>query len=266
MLSDFHPDENNNGESINNHMSLFEEYENELPSLTEALKQLFRSVENNDKKVEELANYILDKCYRTIDRNYNQISLAFNNISKNDAYIICSYTCESKNYSYSPHKILNQNLIAKNRREGISKVSKYFYLLLKTLRKLPRYYPPKNNNYLYRSIGEKVKISNDPFNEGFIPYIAGNQKTFWTFLSVTPNQKESYKFLRNDGGNKSGTIFTIGGDIWGYDIELFSFYREKEIILEPERKYKIDIAMPEVNGIINVICSILTTPIVLDNN
>ena len=29
MLSDFHPDENNNGESINNHISLFEEYENE---------------------------------------------------------------------------------------------------------------------------------------------------------------------------------------------------------------------------------------------
>ena len=72
--------------------------------------------------------------------------------------------------------------------------------------------------------------------------------------------------MRNDGGNKSGTIFTIGGDIWGYNIELFSFYGEKEIILEPERKYKIDIAMPEINGIINVICSILTTPIVLDNN
>ena len=36
---------------------------------------------------------------------------------------------------------------------------------------------------------------------------------------------------------KSGTIFRLEGDIWGYDITLFSKYDEKEILLEPERKF-----------------------------
>ena len=35
----------------------------------------------------------------------------YENITKEDAYIICSYTCELKERKYSPYRILNQNLV-----------------------------------------------------------------------------------------------------------------------------------------------------------
>ena len=41
---------------------------------------------------------------------------------------------------------------------------------------------------------------------------------------------------------QSGTIFTLYGDIWGYDITLFNVYNEEEILLEP--------VYPPVNDII----------------
>ena len=65
---------------------------------------------------------------------------------------------------------------------------------------------------------------------------------------------------------KSGTLFTLGGDIWGYDIELFNYFGEKEILLEPERKFIVENALPPLNEIINVTCTILKSPIVLGND
>ena len=50
--------------------------------------------------------------------------------------------------------------------------------------------------------------------------------------------------MNNKGRNqkiKTGTIFRLEGDnLWGYDIQLFNYFNEKEIILEPERKYIVD--------------------------
>ena len=89
------------------------------------------------------------------------------------------------------------------------------------LRKLPKYYP---NNFLYRCIKKKFEL-NDPFNKKYVPYEIGNEKTFWAFTSTSPNPKCSYDFLGNNnsiGGyeNKSGTMFSLSGNIWGYDITL----------------------------------------------
>ena len=64
---------------------------------------------------------------------------------------------------------------------------------------------------------------------------------------------------------KTGTIFILGGDAWGYDIELFNYFKEKEILLEPERKIKIENALPPVNEIININCTILKTSLILSN-
>lgn len=36
---------------------------------------------------------------------------------------------------------------------------------------------------------------------------------------------------------KMGTIFSLIGDLWGYDITLFNICGENEILLEPERKF-----------------------------
>ncbi len=98
-----------------------------------------------------------------------------------------------------------------------------------------------------------------------MPYILGKTKTFWGFTSSSPDIKMTYNFLKEDGNNKSGTIFTLTGKVWGYDITLFNFYKEREILLEPEIKYKIDEIIPSINEIIHIRCYIQDIPLVLNN-
>ena len=150
-----------------------------------------------------------------------------------------------------------------NRQNGIKNISKYLYIFLKSLRKLTRYYPTKINKYLYRCIRFKVNLSKDPFNDKMVPYITGNKKTFWGFTSTSMNPNLTYNFLKDEKSLKAGTIFILGGDVWGYDITLFNYYGEKEILLEPERKFIIDNVLPPLNEIINVTCKILKTPLIL---
>jgi hypothetical protein len=131
------------------------------------------------------------------------------------------------------------------------------------LRKLERYYPNENSKYLYRSIRSKVKINNDVFNPKLVPYITGNNKTFWGFTSTSPNPQTSYDFLNKEENHKTGTVFTLTGEIWGYNITLFNFFNENEVLIEPERKFKVDEVLPPLNEIIHVRCEIKDSPIVL---
>ena len=259
-------EDNNKEESINNYKDLFIEYEKKLPTLCEALNQLFISSGVDKIKSDKLVKDILLKCKEKIDKNLDKIKEKYNKINKEDAYIICSYTCESEETDYSPYRIMNKNLISDNRKNGLKNISKYLYILLNSLRKLPIYYPSKKNKYLYRCITSQVKIAIEPKNKKLIPYIEGNKKTFWSFTSTSTDVKMTYNFLKEEEKIKSGTIFTLGGDIWGYDITLFNYFGEEEIILEPERKFIIDNVLPPVNDIINVTCRILKSPLILDNN
>ena len=252
-------------ESINNYKDLFSEFENKIPTLSEALNQMFKSVTIEDKKINELTQDIIDKSKIIIDKNFEEIKKKYNNITKDDAYIISSYTCESKESEYSPYKILNKNLVSKNRKNGVENIAKYLYIFLKSLRKLKRYYPTKTNKYLYRCITHKVTLVKDPFDDKIIPYMSGNQKTFWGFTSTSTNPKTAYQFLKNENKNKAGTIFTLQGNIWGYDIELFNYYYEKEILLEPEKIFIVDNVLPEINGVISVTCTLLKSPLILEN-
>ena len=259
-------EDNNKEVSVDDYKDLFLAYKNKVPTLSESLKQLFKSKNLSDDKVDELTNDILDKCKKTIDKNFDEIKKKYNNIAKDDAYIICAYTCESKDTTYSPYRILNQNLVSDNTKKGVENISKYLYIFLKSLRKLPRYYPTKTNKYLYRCITQKVSLSKDPFNDKLVPYMNGNKKTFWGFTSTSQNPKMTYKFLKDKQQIKEGTLFVLGGDIWGYDIELFNYFGEKEILLEPERKFVVENVLPPLNEIINVTCKIIKTPLILDNN
>ena len=63
--------------------------------------------------------------------------------------------------------------------------------------------------------------------------------------------------------NKSGTIFTLAGKIWGYDITLFNYFGENEILLEPERKFYVEEVMPPINGVIHIRWIYKDTPLVL---
>ena len=54
------------------------------------------------------------------------------------------------------------------------------------------------------------------------------------------------------------------GKVWGYDITLFNYYEEEEVLLEPERKFKVEQIIPPVNEIIKFRCSLLDTPLVIE--
>ena len=255
-------DQTTRGVSINQYKFLFNDYEDNPPNLSEAITQIYKeALFLNDSIINETINEILNNCQKRIDSEFDTIKKQYNNITKEDAYIICSYTYETKNRALSPYRLLNQCLTYDDRKNGVSCVSKYLYILLKSLRKLPRYYP--NDKYLYRCLTCHVNISQE--NNKNTSYFNGNKKTFWAFTSTSPDPNTTYSFLKGQENQRTGTVFTLGGDIWGYNIEIFNYYREKEILLEPERKYIIDNVLPPLNGIINISCTILKTNLVLND-
>ena len=72
--------------------------------------------------------------------------------------------------------------------------------------------------------------------------------------------------LRTEKGTvlKTGIVFTLKGH--NYNITLFSeFQNEDEILLEPERKTKVDDVLDDLNGVINVTCTIIESEIMLEN-
>ena len=254
-------EENKREESINYYSYLFESYEITPPTLAESLLEMYILSNITEEQANNLVNDILTKCQNRI--NIIEINNKYPNITKEDALIICSYTCEANNSNFSPYKILNKNFILENRQNGIRTISKYLFIFLRALRKLPRYYPDDNNRYLYRCINKQINYMIDPFDKKKIPYIMGREKTFWGFTSTTPDVKTSYDFLGQKKELKSGTIFTLCGDIWGYDITLFNYFHEEEIILEPERKFIVEQILPPVNEIINVRCKVENSPLIL---
>ena len=133
---------------------------------------------------------------------------------------------------------------------------------MKSLRKLPRYYP--KDNYLYRCLTLQVNISED--NSKKSSYFKGKKKIFWGFTSTSTDPKMTYSFLNKEEKIKTGTVFTLGGNVWGYDIELFNYFHEKEILLEPERKFIVDNVLPPLNGIINISCTILKSNLILSDD
>ena len=98
---------------------------------------MLKSRNLNDKKVEDLTNEVLDNCMVHVENNFSNIKNKYNNISKEDAYIICSYTYECNEPDYCPYKILNENLVSQDRREGVKKLPKYLYIF-KSFKKITK--------------------------------------------------------------------------------------------------------------------------------
>ena len=249
-------------ESINRYKSLFTDFDKNTPSLADALNQMFKASNLEEKKVNEFTKDIIKKCKSRIDPDFKKLKEKYENITEEDAYIICCYTCESEDRKYSPYRLLNQSLVSNNRENGVGNVSKYLYLFLKSLRKLPRFKP--KDGMLYRCLTVHVSLVDDEKKKDVVPYKIGNIKTFWGFTSTSPDPNLTYTFLKGEQ-MKTGTVFSLSGDVWGYNIEPFNFFKEKEILLEPERKFKILNALPPVNGIINITCEILKTNLILND-
>ena len=249
---DLPKDFNIKNKSIDNYKNLFSSYKYNFPSLEDALHQMYKSQNINEIKINQLTKDILDKCNKTIEKNFQKIKNKYQNISRNDAQIISSYTCESIEREYSPYRILNKNLVESDRQRGVQNVSKYLYILLKSLRKLPTY-KLSNNDFLFRAINQKVNVSEKVV------------KVFWGFTSTSNDKETTFKFLDNNNYNKSGTFYKLYGDIVGYDIELFNSFGEKEILLEPERLFIVE-SVNYFNDVIEVTCEILNTPLILTEN
>lgn len=253
-------------ESINKYISIFQSYKDNIPTLEDALFEMYYSSNCTKVQASDLVNDVLEKAKEKLKFNKKEINDKYPKIDDNDILIIASYTCETNDNNFSPYKILNRNLVMKNRENGIRIVSKYLFIFLKSLRKLPRYNLNKNNNNLYRCIDKQIDYKIDPFNLKHIPYIKGSTKTFWGFTSTSPDIQTSYNFLGKKSDLKSGTIFTLYGDIRGYDLTLFNYYDEEEVLLEPETKFIIEEINPPLNNIIYIRCKVEDSPLILDED
>ena len=69
----FEEEENSREESLNNYKYLFTNYESKMPTLEEALNQIFKSVVFDDAKTKSLTDDIIAKCKQAIDPRFNAI-------------------------------------------------------------------------------------------------------------------------------------------------------------------------------------------------
>ena len=236
MAQHFYADgeDNINEDSINNYEYIFKQYIKTTPNLEEALNEMYMSTNISELKVKALKEDILLKSAEIVKNNFFLIKKQYPIITHEEAQIISSYNCISYDPDFSPYKILNKNLCEENRYEGIKKISKYFYIFLKALKKLHRYFINKNN-YLYKCTDKKVFIQSKN-NENRIIYKRGIIKIFKGFTSFSTFINKSYISEDKEINIESGTIFALYGNIYGYDISLFNSMMSDEIILEPEQK------------------------------
>lgn len=159
----------------------------------------------------------------------------------------------------SPCKMLNNSLCVDRSNPVLRKTNCFLFLLLQALRKLPRHVP--DNHFLYKGVRARVDTESTPKLSGMIPYAVGNEKIWWGFASTTENMKASQDLI----GENEGTLFMVGGDVWGYNISAFSdFPEEEEILLEPERRMSIT-NVSTAGKIVTVSLNMLDTPLVLDD-
>ena len=86
---------------------------------------MFISTGITDQKAYELTEDILTKSEKFVEYNYDSIKDKYPSLFREEAKIIFSYNCESKDPNYSPYKILNKNLCLENNEQGIKNISKY---------------------------------------------------------------------------------------------------------------------------------------------
>ena len=250
-------EELNFDESLDKFEFLFQDMKSKPPTLEEALLDMFMNAQLSKEDAKEIYAHLILVCNNRINAKWDMIKQEHTDISKDDALIISSYTYEPKKKfeKFSPYRLLNTNLVATNRKNGVINIEMYLFLFLRALRKLKKC----KKNCLFRCINCKVKLAKDPNNVKYIPFIKGNEKIFWPFTSTSDDENIALNFL----GNGTGTKFKIiGDDLWGYDITLFNVYNEKEILLEPERRYIVD-NIKEGN-ITEITCKLLDNPQILE--
>ena len=136
-------------ESIDNYRDLFIPLTKEKPSLEDALDQLYLSV--NVKNAEIKRNKVIEECKKNLEKKFEKIQKIHPNITKNEALIIFTYTYEDDSkQELTPYKILNKILLSNDKKNGLQKICKYFFILLKALRHLTPF--NSKNQILYKTL------------------------------------------------------------------------------------------------------------------
>ena len=277
-----------NLKSLNDFKDLFLPFKKKLPTIKEALEEL--GLDEND--ISDLVEFSKAKAEQV--KKLHSLRLSDDEIAA-----IYVYTTVMTEGTKKPYEYINEALSSPNKSEEIPKVKKFLALLLSGLRKLPRQFP--SLYVLYRGINVAVPLpkneegikaggmEEDDTNKGYAvargrasitPYIKGCEKTWWSFTSTTGTLSEGKKFTKeivpkgldgkpikkpdSDGEHKKGTLFIITM-AWGYDISIFSEHaREKEYLLEPERKFTIE-GILETSDDITIQVKFNETPLVLED-
>ena len=109
------------------------------------------------------------------------------------------------------------------------------YLVTSALRKLPRV----TGRTLYRGVRGEVSLDKDHYHKG-------NVVTWPALSSTSPDMGTTKAFLAkgSKSGEATGTLFIIDKG-WGYDIQPYSLFPdEEEILLEPERQFRVASVIP----------------------
>ena len=192
------------------------------PSLERAL---------SDAGIEGIASILEDsREFANIARSSPEISIL--GLTDDEAGAIACYTLQGTQGAKSPYEVINEGLAGSGGRTSLYPSRKLIYLFLSGLRKLPRFRLAPGQ-MLYRGISTKVPTS-EAEAKGHQFYEEGKIVTWWGFTSTTTDLGVTNKFI---SAAAASTLFNIGGkDLWGYDIQPFSPFEEKEILLEPETK------------------------------
>ena len=94
--------------SVNNYRDLFKDYKDNIPTLSDVLKQIFISSWVTEDKLRDLIEDIISKTEKVINKIIKEIKNKYPKVSLEDSKIISPYTRESKDNRYSPYKILNK--------------------------------------------------------------------------------------------------------------------------------------------------------------
>jgi hypothetical protein len=93
---------------------------------------MFENAGLTKKDAKELYDHLYLMCNKRVQDKWNLIEHEHENISKNDALAISSYTYEPKKKfeKFSPYRLLNTNLVATDRKTGVINVEKYLFLYI----------------------------------------------------------------------------------------------------------------------------------------
>ena len=174
--------------------------------------------------------------------------------TEEDAAAVAMYTYDfgPGKFESNPYRIINKSLIERNF-NILQSASGLLYLVMTALRKLPRV----TGMTLYRGIQSKIKIDMSHYHEG-------NTVTWSALSSTSPDMKATKAFLAKGSktGEAKGTLFIIENS-WGYNIQPYSLFPdETEILLEPDRQFKVMSVIPS-SGLAVINLKMLDTPLVL---